>query len=176
MVTNDPMVPNDGDRTYSDVGYVDSAEVRDPLVTDDATVGWRRWRWLLIPFLLGLALLGWGLYRLRQEPRPTTAEIAVAQCEYQAGNLALSSADEEQVMALVTEQFPNVGGQREQVLAAAKKVCLAHLCGASDPRLTDLPSIAAEEFAFAVTPGHLFSGDIADRFIAEFTGASWCHG
>lgn len=180
MAINDPLSndPLAGDPVveYAGETYVNAGTVPEYEYDDSETTGWKRWRWLLVPFMLGLSLLGWGIQRLRQAPAPTTAEIAVAQCQYQMGNLSLSSTDEDQVFALVTGSFPAAAGHHDQILTAAKKLCLAHLCSANDARLQDLPNIAAEEFAFAVTPGNLLTGDVASSFVNEFTGAAWCHG
>jgi len=180
------MADYDGDRVVGDGSYVEPESsyvetdvVRDPLVQEIPKPGWRRWAWLLIPFLLGIILLSWGLHRLRQAPPLTTAQQAIAQCQYQPEHLSLTSDDEWNIVNSIGYGLGMTTPENEQarLLTAAKDLCLAHLCQGTDSRLDDLDNIAADEFAFAVTPGGQLMDASTTAFLVEtVTTAPWCHG
>lgn len=174
MAANDPLLPEDPLPEYVGDEYGESSLVNE---YDEHAVRspWAKWRWLLIPFLVGIALLGWGVYRLRHTSPHTIAEQAIASCQYRVGDLSLSADDENVIVDTVEAILPHAGGNRAQTITAAQNVCLAHLCRDVDPRLENLSNITAEEFAFAVTAGNLLTTDLATSLANDITGAPWCH-
>jgi hypothetical protein len=159
MAINDqqpiPEVP------VTDYGF-DPVPQRSPL---------QRFWWLLIPFLLGLVLLGLGISRLHRPAPPTAAENIATNCQYSAAGLTLSADDEAALVSTAEQVMPTVGNDRARAITAAKNICIAHLCGANAPQHTDLGNIAAEEFAWV---GTLITDTTANFLANEFSSASWC--